>query len=441
MAIPITIPRLGWNMEEGVFVAWLKADGAVVRAGESVFSLESEKATEDIECLDSGILRIPPDGPREGDKVAVGTIIGFLVQAGETAPFLQKREDVSSLPPSEQVASPSVRRLARERGIDLQTVTASGDGGRITAEDLMGLEPTSSLKLPGAKTNLPRPSNPAISPRARRVATELHIDWKDLQGSGRTGRIRECDVRAAASKVQAPAKPDSASRGTPLAVSSIRRTIAERMLTSHHSTAPVTLTTTADATNLVNLRNQFKAALQTGGDLVPTYTVLLVKLTASALQKHPLLNACWGEDQIHVSPDIHIGVAVDTAAGLMVPVLTDVASLSLKQLAARSRDLSERARQRTLHADELRGGTFTVTNLGAFGIDGFTPIINYPQCAILGIGRIERRPAVLGDLMVAQEQITLSLTFDHRIVDGAPAARFLQMLSGFIENPGPWLMP
>jgi pyruvate dehydrogenase E2 component (dihydrolipoamide acetyltransferase) len=173
---------------------------------------------------------------------------------------------------------------------------------------------------------------------------------------------------------------------------------------------------------------------------VPSYTDFLVKLTAIALEKHSLLNASWVDDEIHLSDGIHIGIAVDTDAGLLVPVLRDVPALGLKQVAARARDLIERARARKLMLDELQGGTFTITNLGAFGIDAFTPLINVPQCAILGVGRIARRPVVFGEQIVARDQLTLSLTFDHRIVDGAPAARFLQTLCGLIENPGPWLM-
>jgi pyruvate dehydrogenase E2 component (dihydrolipoamide acetyltransferase) len=370
MAIPITVPRLGWNMEEGQFAGWLKPDGAPVRAGEALFRLESEKATEEIECLDNGILRIPRDGPAEGDKVVVGAVIGFLVQPGE------------QIPSETQTPSP------------------------------------------------PESSKPRSSPRARRVARQLGVDWTRLVGTGRTGRIRERDVRAAA-----PAEPKVASVG------SIRKIIAERMQTSHLSTAPVTLTTTADATNLVNLRGQFKSAVQAGGDLVPSYTDFLVKLSAIALGKHPLLNARWDNEQIQLSEAIHIGVAVDTEAGLLVPVLRDVPSLTLKQLAARSRELIDRARRRQLAADEMQGGNFTVTNLGAFGIDAFTPIINFPQCAILGVGRIQCRPVAIDRQVTARDQVTLSLTFDHRIVDGGPAAAFLQTLSRIIESPGPWLMP
>jgi pyruvate dehydrogenase E2 component (dihydrolipoamide acetyltransferase) len=209
--------------------------------------------------------------------------------------------------------------------------------------------------------------------------------------------------------------------------------IAERLVASHRFTAPVTLTTTTDVTELVNLRNRWKTE-QSSNDPVPTYTDLFVKLTTLALEKHPVLNSRWEEDRVVTPEAIHIGIAVDTDAGLVVPVVRDVARLSLRELSIRSCDLIERARQRELSTSEMQGGTFTVTSLGAFGIDAFTPIINYPECAILGIGRIRRCPAVYEEKIVIRDQVTLSLTFDHRITDGVPAARFLQTLSGLIEN-------
>jgi pyruvate dehydrogenase E2 component (dihydrolipoamide acetyltransferase) len=395
MAIEITIPRLGWNMEEGVFIGWLKQDGDAVHAGDSLFSLEGEKATEDIECLDSGILRIPPTAPKPGDKVAVGAVIGYLVAAGEsvgcvdssrpTTPPTVGLED-STHPTPVHASSPSARRRARQ--ITAQAATASV----------------------------------VASPRARRAAAELGIDWKKLRGSGRTGRIRERDVRAAA--------------GTPRSPSSIRRTIAERLRTAARSVVPVTLTTTADATNLVNLRNQYESS----GVLVPTYTDFLAKLAAAALRDHPLLNASWGDNKIVENKEIHIGIAVDTDAGLLVPVVRDVPRLGMQHIAAVARDLVERARAGKIKTSDMEGGTFTITNLGNYGIDAFTPIINPPQCAILGVGRIQRRPVVSGDAVVIRDIVTLSLTFDHRIVDGAPAARFLQTLVKLVENPAPALV-
>lgn len=381
MAIPITVPRLGWDMEQGTFAGWLKADGAAVRAGEALFTLESEKATEDIENFENGILHIPLDGPRKGDVVAVGTVIGFVLQSGEPIPGMIKAS--SPRQPCQPVGAETTKP---------KTATAS----RV---------------------------RPASSPRARRTATKLGIDWKSATGTGRTGRIRERDVLAL---------------GSPL--NAARKIIAARMLTSHRSTAPVTLTTTIDATNLVSLRERWKSASASSDRLVPTFTDLFVKLSAFALEKHLVLNSRWENDRIVISEGIDIGIAVDTDAGLVVPVLRDVPRLSLNELTVQSRDLVGRARQRKLSANELQGGTFTVTSLGAFGVDAFTPIINYPECAILGIGRIRRCPAVLGDQIVIRDQVALSLTFDHRITDGAPAARFLQTLSAAIENPN-FLLP
>jgi pyruvate dehydrogenase E2 component (dihydrolipoamide acetyltransferase) len=396
MAVEITIPRLGWNMEEGVFAGWLKRDGDTVQAGEAVFRLESEKATQDIECLDAGILRISPHAPKEGDTLAVGAVIAYLVQPGEAAPF--EGQPATSAAPENEV------RAGLENPALASHTQSTRDQKRTRH---------SEKASPSA----------AISPRARRIAAELGVDWSSLHGSGRTGRIREADVRAAHEQRQDSASCPAAS------IQVIRRRIAERMMESRRSTAPVTLTTTADATNLVHLRKQFKA-----DSIVPGYTDLIVKLTALALRDHPGLNARWEKDRVLLVKEIHIGIAVDTPAGLFVPVLHDVPNLTLQDIAARSRDLIERARQHKLRREEMQGSTFTVSNLGPFDIDAFTPIINFPECAILGLGRIQRRPAVREEQIVIRDQLTLSLTFDHRVVDGAPAARFLQKLSQMLEN-------
>jgi pyruvate dehydrogenase E2 component (dihydrolipoamide acetyltransferase) len=397
MAVPVTVPRLGWNMEEGEFAGWLKQDGDRVRPGDALFSLESDKTTEEVESLDAGILRIPPDGPRVGDKLPVGRVIAYLVQPGESAPAAA----ANPAPPGEH----SVASELAAAGVVAAAVSDDSD------ED----GPDES------------PSGRAISPRARRVARELNVDWTRLEGSGKSGRIRERDVRAAAER--------------PAALSPTRRVIGERMLRSARSTAPVTLTTQADATNLVNLREQFRSAGPAGADPVPGYTDFFVKLAAAALRQHPGLNARW-EDGLPVpQSQIDVGIAVDTEAGLLVPVVRDVPALGLRHLAGRSRDLIDRARRRKLSADELQGGTFTVSSLGAYGIDAFSPVINYPEIAILGVGSIRRQPVAVGDALVVRDVVTLSLTFDHCAVDGAPAARFLQTLRKVVEAPGPWLMP
>ncbi|MEW6756317.1 MAG: 2-oxo acid dehydrogenase subunit E2, partial [Candidatus Latescibacterota bacterium] len=224
-----------------------------------------------------------------------------------------------------------------------------------------------------------------------------------------------------------------ADREVPL--STARRTIAERMLASRAATAAVTLTALVDATRLVALRTELKEALGAEGEPAPTYTDLIVKLTAAALEVHPELNARWAGDRIVLCGRIDIGVAVDAEGGLVVPVVRDVPRLSLRALAACSRDLIERARTRRLSLEEMNGGTFTVSNLGPMGVDAFTPIINAPECAILGVGRIARQPAVVEDRLVARDQVWLSLTFDHRVVDGGPAARFLERVRTCLENP------
>ncbi len=392
-------------MDEGIFVGWLKADGEPIKAGEPLFNLEGDKATQEIESLEAGILRIPPDGPKDGEKVAVGIVIGYLLAPGEPAPFESKS---AAEPP--KVASQSI---VNER------------------------------------------PKQYVSPRARRTARDLGVDPTTVTGSGKTGRIVERDIRAAAGRQPARPtlvanaqehKPDLPREGASpeyreLAVSSIRKTIAQRMVESKQTTAAVTITTTVDATNLVNLRRQFKAVVEAGEAPAIGYTELIVKLTALALEKHPMLNSRWAGDQIQVWRGVHIGIAVDTDSGLKVPVIRDVPHLSLRELAARARSLAERARSGTLTAAELSGSTFTVSNLGQLGVEIFTPLINPPECAILGLGRIQSVVVVENKQFVERDRMFLSLTFDHRIVDGAPAARFLQALGRLIENPSPWLLP
>jgi pyruvate dehydrogenase E2 component (dihydrolipoamide acetyltransferase) len=308
---------------------------------------------------------------------------------------------------SEPVASPSVRRLAREKGIDLAAVAGSGPGGRITERDLT------------PKT---------ASPRARRLAKQHGVDLSAVRGSGKSGRIRERDIVLASGGRQ---PPDAIA-----ATSTTRKSIAARLLASRANTAPVTLTAQVDCVNLVNLREQFKVV----DSPAPSFNDFFVKLVAAALQQHPRLAAQWTDAGIVPPKIINIGFAVDTDAGLLVPVIRDVPTLGLRQIAARSRELIDKARGGTLAVRDMADGCFTITSLGSFGIDAFTPIINLPECAILGIGRIERRPVMDGDRVVGREQVWLSLTFDHRIVDGAPAARFLQTLAQLIANPGPAIL-
>jgi pyruvate dehydrogenase E2 component (dihydrolipoamide acetyltransferase) len=453
MPVEIKVPRLGWSMEEGTFVEWLKRDGDFVQAGQPLFSIEGDKAIQDVEAIGSGILRISPRAPENGEPVSVGVTLAFLVTADEADPFSttepqkpqpgkpfvpQPKPEVPQPKPAQpDKHGPEVPRPSQPE-IPPMEPPQHEPGSPSFGSRVHGSRQHGSDRRLGSATVRPR-----ISPRALRVADELGIDWREVNGSGRGGRIRERDVRAVAGgyrptgRSSPPVATESTENASRLA---LRRTIAARMTAGAQSTAPVTLTTTADATNLVNLRAQFNAAATESETVTPGYLAFITKLAAHALAEHSHLNQQWIDGRIETPQGIHIAVAVDTAAGLLAPVVRDVPALGIREIAACLADLTTRAECGQLRPAELTGGTFTISNLGAYGIDAFTPILNVPQCAILGLGRIEKRPAVVGDQIVPRDQMTLSLTFDHRIVDGAPAAKFLATLRQGIENPGPWLV-
>ncbi|MDD5699222.1 MAG: dihydrolipoamide acetyltransferase family protein [Victivallaceae bacterium] len=409
MPIEITLPRQGWSMEKAAFVEWLKKDGETVSPGDPLFAVETDKAVQDIESLDAGILHIPPNGPQKDDIIHVGDVIGYLAEAGETVSF---------------------DKITGNWTADADT---DNDEAQTASAPAVPEEPEKVSLSPAAPVTPPCREFPAVSPRAAGKALRAGIDLRTVTGSGADGRIREQDITAAPRSAASAPVTDRE-----LPVSGLRRTIAERMVKSLNATAPVTLTATADVSKLVSLREQFKLSA-TPDEPAPAYHDFVIKLTAMTLAAYPMLNARWEESRIVMAGAINIGLAVDTEDGLLVPVVRNAASLTLRQLAISTRDLVDRARRRQLTPDELSGGTFTVSNLGALGIDAFTPIINHPECAILGLGRICREPAVADGQIVIRERMWLSLTFDHRIVDGAPAARFFDALRRRIENPVPGL--
>jgi pyruvate dehydrogenase E2 component (dihydrolipoamide acetyltransferase) len=462
MAFEITMPRLGWSMEFGKLAEWLKRDGDRVEAGETLFTVEGDKAVQEVEALESGVLRIPPDSPLPGSEMPVGTVLAYIVRPGEPAPFEGEAApspssaagskyaqppdratapaDTGSVPPRSRhglpTISPRARRIAQELGVDWTGLTGSGRTGRIVERDIRA---AAQARQPEVGIR--------VSPVARRLAEEEGIDLAALAAKKPGVRLQREDVEAALSARQATSPSLAApTAGRAMPVTQIRRLTALRMVESAHTTAPVTLTTEADATELVILRERLKTALASQKQLVPTYTDLMVKLTGVALQEYPMLNAYWKaggadqeENEIIILRDIHIAVAVDTEAGLLVPVVRDVPGKTIQEIAEEARALAEAARARQLKPDDLQGGTFTITNLGTYGIDAFTPIINLPQCAILGVGRIISKPAVWNHKVVPRKMMTLSLTFDHRIVDGGPAARFLNRVREFVEQPYLWL--
>lgn len=456
MAIDICVPRLGWSMETGIFALWLKQDGDEVRPGDLLYVLEGDKAAQEVESFEAGTLHIPATAPQPGDVVKVGQVLGYLLSPGEPLPAVAASPANSAaraldVPPLASTllkppfpapadaatsrefpaAGPATRRLARELGVSLAELTGSGAGGQVLAGDVHRAAPGNIVFT--AQENAA--SAPRSSPRARRAAKELDLDWTTIPGTGSLGRVRERDVLAAAErKNNSPAELSLQPGETAHAVTTTRRIIARRMTASVEGTAPVTLTTTAVATELVRARALFQAQYAQQRELVPSYSELIAWLTARVLVQHPWLNARWEESAIVTSSSVHMGMAVETPAGLLVPVLYHLEKRALPEIVREFRLLAELARLGKLPATAMQRGTFTITNLGAFGIDAFTPLINVPECAILGIGALRAQPAVIAGEIVPQEQITLNLTFDHRIVDGAPAARFLQGVCSAIEN-------
>lgn len=390
MPINITLPRLGWSMEEGTFLAWLKEDGDFINEGDLIFTIESDKAAQEIEAIDSGILRIAPDGPQPGDIIKVGHVLGYLLAEGESAPVSkQPEEKAEDSDPKNLIHSPA------------------------------------PILLP-AKSRTEAPA----SPRARRAAKTHHVDLATLAPTGKGGRIRERDVLAAATAV-----PTAGMRQVSL--TQMRRTIAARLMHSRQTTVPVTITGRCDATGLLALRNQLKSMGEKANlAVIPTINDILVKLAATALRQHPMLAATWAEDHLLLPDSIHLGIAVDTEFGLLVPVIRDVDSSTLTQIAEQSQRLIAAARAGQLATADMQGACFTLSNLGSLGIEAFTPVIHPPESAILGIGAIVREAVPLDDgTFAARDRLTLSLTFDHRVNDGAAAARFLQTCRRLIEQP------
>ena len=438
MANEVTLPRLGWDMEEGALGGWLKKNGDFVNAGDLLFTVEGDKAVQEIEALDSGFLHIAPDAPGPGVKVPVGTLLGYLVSEQELASF-KPGGSPGALAPA-LPAAPSTPPLT------------------------LASQPASNAAAPAGPSGEESVRRIYISPLARRLAESLGIDWRKVKGSGRDGRIMARDIQNA----PIPSQPASAAAISPPVVPAVvesrpaiampvipsipagrapmapvRRSIAEHMANSAHTVAPVTLTCEVDASQLVALRRQLKEDLLAKNGPVPSYNDMLAKIAAQALMEHPDLNTRIDGDDIVYYPSAHVAVAVDTERGLLVPVLRDVQTKSLLQVARESAVLFDKTRQGKAAYEDLQGGTFTITNLGMFEIEAFTPIINLPQCAILGVGQIIPKQVVVdvdAEKVVIQQRMALSLTFDHRLVDGAQAARFLQRIKRLIEKPFLWLV-
>lgn len=399
----LLMPKLGLTMTEATLSEWLKKEGDYVREGEPIFIFETDKSTLEFEAPASGILtRILV---KAGQTVPVYTVVGVIGEARqddppERAPEAHQTQRVR--------ATPRAKRLARQHGIDLSAVRGSGEHGRIHEADVRAA-------LPKA---------PAATPLARRIAQAHALDLSTVQGSGRDGKIRRADVEAQLS-AQAADLAD-VEPFTP-----IRALTAQRMARSAAEVAPVTLTTEADAANLVALREQLSALM---GEKL-SYNALFIAAAARTLREFPALNASFTPQGLRHNAAINIGLAVDTERGLVVPVVPNADQRLLDDIHQALKTLIERAQAGKSLPSDLEGGTFTITNLGAFEIDLFTPIVALPQVAILGVGRIVEKVVPHNGEIVVRPRLALSLTFDHRALDGAPAARFLKRLKDLIESP------
>lgn len=409
MKTEVLVPPLGQTVDVMTFAAWYKNEGEMVTQGEMLFAIETDKSTLDIEAPASGLLCQVTAQP--GDEVQALAVIAFIQPVTADTP--------EPLTPNEGAEPALFSDLSQPKPQQPQAL---------------------SQPIP------PLPARLFISPRARRLAEAHGVKLEALSATGPEGAIIERDVQAYLDRQQGAAIPQTGSGITlsPSAGSetdeefelipftSARATIAKRMLESATSAPQVTLTSEADATPLVELREQLR---QNG--IMVSYNDIFIFILVRALGDYPQINTSLDGERagIKIWRQINIGLAVDTERGLLVPVVRNVTGKGLRQLAGETQSLIARAQAGQCTPDELRGSTFTLTNLGMFGIDAFTPLLNLPEGAILGVGRIKNQPVMRGDAIVGRQMVWLSLTFDHRLVDGGPAARFLQRVVQLVEQP------
>jgi pyruvate dehydrogenase E2 component (dihydrolipoamide acetyltransferase) len=442
MPTNLIMPALELAQETGKIIHWLKRPGDPVQKGEPVVEIETDKVTVELEAPASGVLRDVT--AREGDVVPVGRTIAVVFAAGETggaAPVMPAASApatgavpaapvAAGAPAAAVKASPLARKLAEQHGVDLTRVTAAS--GRIEKADVLAFVESrkGAAAGDGAGARLS-----AASPKARRLAAERGLDITALRGSGPGGAVLAVDVplevpMAVRRTAPAAAMPSAARVGVP-GVSNIWRIMAERMTTSWTTAPHFYLVREVNVSRLVSWLD--KARKQTGAHI--TYTDLLVKLVAAAMARHPRVNVSWRDGAIAQNADINIGLAVAVDDGLVVPVIHRADTLGLAELATRREDVVGRAQSGKLRPADIQGGGFTISNLGMHGVDAFNAIVNPPQAAILAVGRIADRVVALNGQPAVQPTMVLTLSCDHRALDGARGAQFLGALADLIEEP------
>jgi pyruvate dehydrogenase E2 component (dihydrolipoamide acetyltransferase) len=411
MALEVTLPRLGQGMESGTIVRWLKSEGDRVEKGEALYELDTEKVTQEVEADASGVLlKILA---QEGEEIEVGKRIAVIGEEGEEVPA----GEAAKGPAAE--AEQEVDEDEREEGSPGQARDEERERGREAAA-----EQAARAEEP-ARTNGGRLK---ASPLARRIARERGIDLRGLTGTGPEGRIVAEDVeRAAAAPAYAPAAA-APLEAEVVKLTSLRRTIARRLTVAWEAPA-FQISMSADMTRALALRERLR-------EEGVTVTDLLVKLAAIALLRHREVNAHFAGDELRIFPSAHVGLAVATERGLLVPVLREAERKPVTELAVERAQLVTRAREGKLAQEDLEGGTFTISNLGMYGVEQFIAVLNPPQAAILAVGAIEQRPVLAEGEFVPRPLMSLTLTCDHRAVDGAKAAEFLREVKTLLEEPG-----
>lgn len=404
MAVEIVMPKLGMAMKEGTVSIWNKQVGDPVVKGELIASINSEKIEMDIESPAEGTVLdiIVP----EGQGVPPGTVICYIGDAGEQITITEQNLEIAKT----EVAA--------------------------TATAVKQPEPSISKALSGRIK---------ISPVARKMAEAAGLNLDTIQGTGPGGRITKedvqqaidgaCSIESSAQKETVNSLADSVERVQKLPVTGMRKVIAERMQESLQSSAQLTLTMKVDVTDLMALQKQIGETVQAHYETKLTITDFVARAVVLALQQHKEMNSAYIDDQIHTFDHVHLGMAVALEKGLVVPVIRHAQNDSLIQLAKSIKTLAERARKGQLDSDEMKGSTFTISNLGAYGVEHFTPILNSPEAGILGVGAAYDTPVFKGEELQRRTILPLSLTFDHRVLDGAPAAAFLRTVKRYLEEP------
>ena len=486
MSTEFIMPKLGLTMEEGTILEWLVEDGTEITQGMAVLRIETDKVESDVESPGAG--RFHRVG-NQGDTYPCGALIGYLLADGETPPAAKApaspapvaaqtsspvassapiASNVATLPRREGrlFASPNARRVAKELGIDIETVVGSGPEGRITSEDVeeahknpnaprvMASSAPSSISAIAVAPILTSNGNVLATAAARQLADLLGVDLAQVPYDAADGRVTKdgvaAFVRARLSTTQTASKETSSAEKsttvlapasqTPTSIkkiSGMRGTIAKRMQSSLQDMAQLTLHMDADLDAIVEDRESRKnSGNNNSSNSLPGFTDYVIAAAARALKLHPIVNSQVTAEGIALLPEIHVSMAVALPEGLIVPVIKNTTSLDLSSLAAETKRLSGAAREGKLGLGELEGGTFSVSTLGMFGVDGFTPVINPPNTAILGVGRLRDDVVVSKKGKVSTvKRMTLSLTWDHRVFDGAPAAEFCKSIVDLLADP------